>query len=165
MHTSSSLMLTGLLAAALAGCSAGSPPSSTQTAKPAQAQPAGLRPDARPLATGTGTGTDASVTGPLPRPARTPPPAAAADPTLAAQTVAWRCGPRMVATRFDAATDALQLTLEGRRLVLLSAQAASGARFADAQGNQFWEHAGEATLSLAGGEAIRCVHETAITIG
>ncbi|WP_017164566.1 MliC family protein, partial [Xanthomonas phaseoli] len=107
----------------------------------------------------------ASVSGPLPRPARTPTPAAAADSPLAAQTVAWRCGPRMVATRFDAATDALQLTLEGRRLVLLSAQAASGARFADAQGNQFWEHAGEATLSLAGGEAIRCVHETAITIG
>ncbi|MBV6813167.1 MliC family protein [Xanthomonas campestris pv. passiflorae] len=114
MHTSSALMLTGLLAAALAGCSAGSPPPATQTAKPAQAQPAGLQPDARPLATGT---------------------------------------------------DALQLTLEDRRLVLLSAQAASGARFADAQGNQFWEHAGEATLSLAGGEAIRCVHETAITIG
>ncbi|ATS22591.1 hypothetical protein PK69_07035 [Xanthomonas phaseoli pv. phaseoli] len=161
MHTSSALMLTGLLAAALAGCSAGSPPPATQTAKPAQAQPAGLQPDARPLATGT----DASVTGPLPHPARTPTPAAAAGPTLAAHTVAWRCGPRMIATRFDAATDALQLTLEDRRLVLLSAQAASGARFADAQGNQFWEHAGEATLSLAGGEAIRCVHETAITIG
>ncbi|MCF5955991.1 MliC family protein, partial [Xanthomonas perforans] len=72
---------------------------------------------------------------------------------------------RTVATRFDAATDALQLTLDDRRLILLSAQAASGARFADAQGNQFWEHAGEATLSLAGGEAIRCVHETATTIG
>ncbi|KPL48858.1 hypothetical protein XAXN_11090 [Xanthomonas axonopodis] len=161
MHTSSSLMLTGLLAASLAGCSAGGPPPATQTATPARAQPAGLQTDARPPATGT----DASVTGPLPRPAKTPAPAAAAAaPTLAAQTVAWRCGPRAVATRFDAATDALQLTLESRRLILLSAQAASGARFADAQGNQFWEHAGEATLSLAGGEAIKCVHETATTI-
>ncbi|MBB4723784.1 MliC family protein [Xanthomonas euvesicatoria] len=162
MHTSSSLMLTGLLAAALAGCSAGSPPPAAQAGKPAHAQPAGVQTDARPLATGT----DASVTGPLPRPAKTPAPAAAAaDPALPAQTVAWRCGPRTVATRFDAVTDALQLTLDDRRLILLSAQAASGARFADAQGNQFWEHAGEATLSLAGGEAIRCVHETATTIG
>ncbi|AOL20863.1 hypothetical protein BGK55_18295 [Xanthomonas citri pv. malvacearum] len=111
-------------------------------------------------------GTDASVTGPLPRPAKTPAPAAAAaDPTLPAQTVAWRCGPRTIATRFDAATDTLQLTLEGRTLILLSAQAASGARFADAQGNQFWEPAGESTLSLAGGEALKCVHETATTIG
>ncbi|AJZ46448.1 MliC family protein [Xanthomonas citri pv. citri] len=162
MHTSSSLMFTGLLAAALAGCSAGSPPPGAQDAKPAQAQPAGIQADARPLATGT----DASVTGPLPRPAKTPAPAAAAaDPTLPAQTVAWRCGPRTIATRFDAATDTLQLTLEGRTLILLSAQAASGARFADAQGNQFWEHAGESTLSLAGGEALKCVHETATTIG
>lgn len=161
MHTSSSLMLTGLLAAALAGCSAGSPPPTAQAGKPAHAQPAGVRrcPPAchrhrrqrdRPAAA---SGQDARSSGGGGRPA------------LPAQTVAWRCGPRTVATRFDAATDALQLTLDDRRLILLSAQAASGARFADAQGNQFWEHAGEATLSLAGGEAIRCVHETATTIG
>ncbi|KLD10357.1 hypothetical protein GEV1026_20610, partial [Xanthomonas perforans] len=72
MHTSSSLMLTGLLAAALAGCSAGSPPPTAQAGKPAHAQPAGVQADARPLATGT----DASVTGPLPRPAKMPAPAA-----------------------------------------------------------------------------------------
>ncbi|RBD72428.1 MliC family protein, partial [Xanthomonas oryzae] len=79
--------------------------------------------------------------------------------------VGWRCGQRMIATRFDSAADALELTLEDRRLILVSAQAASGTRFADAQGNQFWEHAGEATLSLAGGEALKCVHEATTTIG
>ncbi|PPV06882.1 MliC family protein [Xanthomonas bromi] len=156
-------MLTGLLAAALVGCSAGTPPPAAEAAKPANTPPAtASRADARPPAAGA----DASVTGPLPRPSKTPAPTApAADPALPAQAVAWRCGQRTITTRVDSATDALQLTLEDRTLVLLSAQAASGTRFADAQGNQFWEHAGEATLSLAGGEAMKCVHEAATTIG
>ncbi|KFA23783.1 MliC family protein [Xanthomonas vasicola] len=163
MHSSSSLMLAGLLAAALAGCNAGTPPPATEAAKPAGAQPAITdRPDVRPPLAGT----DASVTGPLPRPGKTSAPTApGTGPALPAQAVAWRCGQRLITTRFDAAADALELTLEDRRLLLLSAQAASGARFADAQGNQFWEHVGEATLALAGGEAIKCVHETATTIG
>ncbi|PKV14462.1 MliC family protein [Xanthomonas prunicola] len=163
MHTSSSLMLTVLLATALAGCNAGSPPPAAEAAKPADTQPAtAKRADSRPPAVST----DASVTGPLPRtgkpPVQTTP---AAAPPLPAHVMAWRCGQRLITTRFDSATDALQLTLDNRRLILLSAQAASGARFADAQGNQFWEHAGEATLSLAGSEAIKCVHEAAMTIG
>ncbi|AUJ14712.1 hypothetical protein BVV20_19755 [Xanthomonas oryzae pv. oryzae] len=163
MHTSSSLMLTGLLATALAGCSAGSPPPRTEAAKPAGTEPATANSaDTRPPAVGT----DASVAGPLPRPGRTPAHTApAAAPALPAQAVGWRCGQRMIATRFDSAADALELTLEDRRLILVSAQAASGTRFADAQGNQFWEHGGEATLSLAGGEALKCVHEAATTIG
>ncbi|MEA5122711.1 MliC family protein [Xanthomonas floridensis] len=156
-------MLAGLLLTALASCSAGNPPPAAETARPADTPPAaaGSSPTRLPPA-----GTDASVTGPLPRPGKTPAPAAAAaGPSLPAQAVAWRCDQRAITTRFDPATDALQLTLEDRTLTLLSAQAASGARFADAQGNQFWEHAGEATLSLAGGEAIKCVHEAATTIG
>ncbi|APP75421.1 MliC family protein [Xanthomonas vesicatoria] len=163
MHTSSPLMLTGLLAAALASCSAGNPPSTAETARPADTSPAaaGSSPTRLPPA-----GTDASVTGPLPRPGKTPTPAApAAGPSLPAQSVAWRCDQRAITTRFDPATDALQLSVDGRTLTLLSAQAASGERFADAQGNQFWEHAGEATLSLAGGEGVKCVHEAATTIG
>lgn len=162
MHTSSPLMLAGLLAAALAGCSAGNPPPAAQTPGPADAPPAASDSGSTRLPP---AGTDASVTGPLPRPGQTPAPAASAGPSLPAQAVAWRCDQRTVTTRFDPATDAIQLTLEDRTLILLSAQAASGARFADAQGNQFWEHAGEATLSLAGGEAVKCVHEAATTIG
>ncbi len=141
----------------------GHPPSTAETARPADTPPAAAdnSPTGLPPAD-----TDASVTGPLPRPDKTPAPAApAAGPSLPAQAVAWRCDQRAITTRFDPATDAIQLTLEDRTLTLLSAQAASGARFADVQGNQFWEHAGEATLSLAGGGAIKCVHEAATTIG
>lgn len=68
--------------------------------------------------------------------------------------VAWRCGTRTIVIRVDPATDAVRLSVDGRTLTLLSAQAASGARFADAQGKQFREHAGEATPSLAGGGAV-----------
>lgn len=59
----------------------------------------------------------------------------------------------------------MHLTLDGRTLTLLGTQAASGTRLADAHGNQFREHAGAATLSLAGGDAVKCVHEAATTIG
>ncbi|KHL51903.1 MliC family protein [Xanthomonas cannabis] len=163
MHTSSTLMLAAVLAATLASCTAGdrsadtAPATATEPPSIATAGPDGSPP---PMAT------DASVTGPLPHAGHpgpvTPPPA----PTQAPHTVAWRCGERAITTRFDPAADALRLTLDGRALTLLSAaQAAYGARFADAHGNQFWEHAGEATLSLAGGDAVKCVQEPASTIG
>ncbi|MBB3834723.1 membrane-bound inhibitor of C-type lysozyme [Xanthomonas arboricola] len=162
MHTSSTLMLAVVLAAALASCTAGDRSADTAHATATDPPPiATAGPDDSPPPMAT----DASVTGPLPHASHpgpaTPPPA----PTQAPDTVAWRCGERAITTRFDPATDALRLTLDGRALTLLSAQAASGARFADAHGNQFWEHAGEATLSLAGGDAVKCVHEAATTIG
>ncbi|WOB25818.1 MULTISPECIES: MliC family protein [Xanthomonas] len=160
MRPFSTLTLSSLLAAALASCHAADQPPAAVT-PPADTSPAAASggPASPPP-----IGTDASVTGPLPRPAHAAPPAPAslAGPVDA---VPWRCGTRAITTRFDPATDAVQLSVEGRTLTLLSAQAASGARFADAQGNQFWEHAGEATLSLAGGEAVKCVHEAATTIG
>ncbi|MCD0246477.1 MliC family protein [Xanthomonas melonis] len=157
MQILSTLISASLLASALAACSAGDRPT---TAQPASSPVAGspAAPAHQPPA-----GTDASVDGPPPRPGTASAPSDA--PSLPADAVAWRCGPRRVTTRFDPASDALRLTLEQRTLTLLGAQAGSGARFADAQGNQFWEHGGEATLSLAGGEAVKCVHEAAATIG
>ncbi|KQR12934.1 hypothetical protein ASF90_06785 [Xanthomonas sp. Leaf148] len=59
----------------------------------------------------------------------------------------------------------MQLIFAGRMLALLGAQAASGMRFADAQGNRFREYAGDAPLPLTGGDALKCVHEAATTIG
>ncbi|MEA9557016.1 hypothetical protein VC273_14180 [Xanthomonas nasturtii] len=50
-------------------------------------------------------------------------------------------------------------------LALPGAQAASGMRFANAQGNRFREYAGDAPLSLTGGDAVKRVHEAATTIG
>ncbi|MEA9577830.1 hypothetical protein VC218_02515 [Xanthomonas nasturtii] len=57
------------------------------------------------------------------------------------------------------------LIFAGRMLALPGVQAASGMRFADAQGNRFREYAGDAPLSLTGGDALKCVHEAATTIG
>ncbi|OAX85746.1 hypothetical protein A7D16_06290 [Xanthomonas nasturtii] len=159
MHTSSTLMLVGLLAATLAGCDAGdSPPAApAPTTSPQPATTASGRDRPPHIAT------DASVTGPLPRAPNPASPDAA--PAMPPDAVAWHCGERVVTTRLDPATDAVHLTLDGRTLTLLGTQAASGTRLADAHGNQFREHAGEATLSLAGGDAVKCVHEAATTIG
>ncbi|KAB7769944.1 MliC family protein [Xanthomonas maliensis] len=103
--------------------------------------------------------TDASVSGPPPRPSA---PTTAPAPVRASQ---WRCGEQGVTANFDTAADAVQLEVEGRRLVLPVAESGSGARYADAQGNQFWEHAGEATLTLAGGDARQCVRSDADAVG
>ncbi|MEA9587310.1 hypothetical protein VC279_17860 [Xanthomonas sp. WHRI 10064A] len=59
----------------------------------------------------------------------------------------------------------MRLIFAGRMLALPGTQAASGMRFADAQGNRFREYAGDAPLSLRGGDALKCVHEAATTIG
>ncbi|MEA9566138.1 MULTISPECIES: hypothetical protein [unclassified Xanthomonas] len=59
----------------------------------------------------------------------------------------------------------MQQISAGRMLALSGAQVASGTRFADAQGNRFREYAGDAPLTLTGGDALKCVHEAATTIG
>ncbi|MGJ4804222.1 MliC family protein [Luteimonas sp. SDU82] len=96
------------------------------------------------------------------RPAPAPAPAApAADPaspsatpgaTAAGDVVVahFRCGDLAVGTRFDNARGELVLTPGARRLVLQQAVAASGARYVDAAGNEFWNKGDAATLVLDG---------------
>ena len=94
-------------------------------------------------------------------------PAAAApvQPTTAATTAPnpgtpiethWQCGDQRVAARFDPATQALTLIHERGQLALPHSVSASGARYADANGNEFWSKGPGATLTLSGTPAREC---------
>jgi putative lipoprotein len=92
-----------------------------------------------------------------PAPARVPAPApepSATDnpvqPLPASASANFRCGDVLVGAAFDNARRELVLTVATRRLVLPQAMAASGARYADAQGNEFWNKGDRATLKLDG---------------
>jgi putative lipoprotein len=78
--------------------------------------------------------------------AATPDAAAAADVIVAH----FRCGDLAVGARFVNARRELVLTPGPRRLVLPQVVAASGARYADAGGNEFWNKGDAATLVLDG---------------
>lgn len=69
----------------------------------------------------------------------------------------WQCGEQKVAARFDAApTSAVTLNFGERTLVLPQAQSASGARYADTSGNEFWNKGRASRLTLAGKAAVEC---------
>lgn len=73
------------------------------------------------------------------------------------ETTHWQCGDLRIATRFnDETLGAITLMFSGRRLVLRDATAASGARFADDAGNEFWSRGGNVTLTLAGKDKTSC---------
>lgn len=73
----------------------------------------------------------------------------------AAAATRWNCGDKTATTTFDNGTQTVRVEIDGKTLELPSAQSGSGARYADTQGNEFWEHQGEATLS-AGGNKLKC---------
>jgi len=89
--------------------------------------------------------------------------AGTATPSAAAAgtAVAWDCEGRPVTADYDNAAGQVRLQVGAELLTLPQAPSGSGARYADAAGNEFWEHQGEATLTLAGGKPQRCVHEPA----
>jgi len=66
----------------------------------------------------------------------------------ARSTDTYRCGDRIVT--MDNAATSLVLTIDGERLVLEHVPAASGAKYRDQQGNQFWSHGERALLELRG---------------
>ncbi|MFC3551737.1 YbaY family lipoprotein [Lysobacter cavernae] len=75
----------------------------------------------------------------------------------------WQCGEVRIGAALnnmtDSGTDRVTLSLSGRRLQLPHAVAASGARYADAAGNEFWTKGDSGTLTLAG-EAKRDCKQT-----
>lgn len=90
----------------------------------------------------------------------TPPPT---DPALesppglpAAVSANFRCGDLLVGVDFDNVAETATLSWTGHRRVLPQAIAASGARFADDAGNEFWNKGDEATLTFAGAEPVQC---------
>lgn len=68
----------------------------------------------------------------------------------------WQCGERRVAARFDPASQTLTLIHERGQLALPQSVSASGARYADANGNEFWSQGNGATLTLSGTPAREC---------
>lgn len=92
-----------------------------------------------------------------PAPAPTAPGAAAPAAADAAEQApadtvhaGFRCGDLLVGAVFDNAAGNVTLSISGRRIVLPQAVSASGARYADDDGNEFWNKGDEATLALAG---------------
>jgi uncharacterized membrane protein/membrane-bound inhibitor of C-type lysozyme len=89
-------------------------------------------------------------------PPGTPQPEPSAPAAPAATSANFRCGDLLLGADFDNVTETVTLSWSGHRRVLPQAVAASGARFADDKGNEFWNKGDEATLTLAGGEALAC---------
>ncbi|MCE5233059.1 MAG: MliC family protein [Mizugakiibacter sp.] len=90
-------------------------------------------------------------------PAVAPPPAAPAPPAVAApapRNLAYQCGDRRVGARIDG--DAIVLALPGRELRLPQQVSASGTRYADGEGSEFWSKGAEARLTLDGGKPQAC---------
>jgi len=94
-------------------------------------------------------------------PAQTPPaadapvdtkaPADAAPPPMPeTATARFRCGDLLVGAAFDNIAGHVTLSLGTRQVRLPQAVAASGARYADDQGNEFWNKGDDATLTLDG---------------
>lgn len=83
--------------------------------------------------------------GNAPAPAGSPAPAL---PDVA--TASFRCGDLLTGARFDNRRGTVVLTPGPGRLVLAQAMSASGARYGDDRGNEFWNKGNDATLVLGG---------------
>jgi membrane-bound inhibitor of C-type lysozyme len=77
------------------------------------------------------------------------------DTTPVVQTRTYQCGDLAVTATFDG-VGAMDLGFSGGPLTLPQVEAASGARFADAQGNEFWSKGEAATFTLAGQQPRAC---------
>jgi uncharacterized membrane protein len=89
-------------------------------------------------------------------------PAEAAEPapapaSPAAATANFRCGDLLLGVAFDNTAGTATLSWSGQRRSLPRAVAASGARYADDSGYEFWNKGDGGTLTLAGGAAVDCV--------
>ncbi len=79
--------------------------------------------------------------------------------TLSPPTVAkYTCtgGKKIVASYYQLSDQSLsfvRLSASGKTYTIPEAMAASGARYANDTAGEWWEHHGEATLTLAGGKA------------
>ncbi len=92
----------------------------------------------------------APVSGPI----ATAPSATPAEPMPVAKPDRWRCDELLLSATY--ADERTELFLSGRKLTLPLAESASGARYADDGGNEFWTKGGEGTLTLAGEEKRDC---------
>ena len=85
-------------------------------------------------------------------PAGTPGPATTpeAPPADATTRANFRCGDLLLSATFDNAAGTVLLDMDTRRLTLPQAVSASGARYADDAGNEFWNKGDDAMFTLDG---------------
>lgn len=90
--------------------------------------------------------------------AATPTPGAdaGAGADTSTDTTHWQCADSRLSLRFDAAAKQAELSLPDGVLVLPQAVSASGARYADERGNEFWSKGSQATLTLQGQPPVEC---------
>lgn len=115
------------------------------------------------LVAGCTPSTDSATTTPAPSDAASPAtPATDATDTTETSTdgatlhAVFQCGDRKVDATFDNVAEAVTLSWPDGQLVLPQAISASGARYADNDGNEFWNKGREATLTVAGAAAVQC---------
>lgn len=81
----------------------------------------------------------------------------AADGLAPGERINFQCNELALGATFDDAGETVRLSYSGQRLELPIAVSASGARYADEAGNEFWgKGQDEATLTLAGEERRQC---------
>lgn len=68
----------------------------------------------------------------------------------------WQCGEIGVASHYLGHADLVELSFSGRTVVLPIAVSASGARFADDRGSEFWTRGDTGSLSLPGEPVREC---------
>ena len=74
----------------------------------------------------------------------------------------WTCGDMTFEAAFDVPGERVDLALPSGKVSLPLAQSASGARYADHLGNEYWTKGNEATLTRqGGGEKLQCVQQDA----
>ena len=83
-------------------------------------------------------------------------PAAPAPVEATVTSVNFQCGDERISAAFDNAAGNVTLSIGGQPLTLPQAVAASGARYADDQGNEFWNKGSNATLTRGGQPAVEC---------
>lgn len=113
----------------------------------------GCKPAASPSDAGTAPAADASAS---------TPPVPAADTASSPATVAetrifnYQCGEYSVTATF-VGPDKVSLAFDGRTLQLAQAPSASGVRYVDEKGAEFWTKGlSDATLTLPGRESLVC---------
>jgi uncharacterized lipoprotein YbaY/uncharacterized membrane protein len=82
-------------------------------------------------------------------------------PTADIHHTSWTCGEMTFAADFDTANGRVDLQLPEGAMSLPQAQSASGARYVDHRGNEFWTKGNTATLTREGGGKLDCVRADA----
>lgn len=124
---------------------------------------AGCQPSATPVpATGHDTpASSQSAASPGNEPAHGLPSAPPPTPVTHDAAEHWQCGEILLDAQLDGAV--MRLNFSGRTLGLAHGESLTGARYADAKGNEFMRQGDGATLILSGDEGRACTRSTRVS--